>query len=334
MNTPADGAMSPKWGLRCLLGGALMGLANLVPGISGGTMLLAAGIYPRFIQALADLSGLRFRKSSFIVLGLVGIAAAAAILLGAGPVKDAVVEHRWAMYSLFIGLTLGGVPVLWQMARPATNAFSAGTVVGLLVMAALAWLQFEGASSGVNREGVVMMFVAGVAGASAMILPGVSGGYLLLVLGVYVPVLAAIDGLKEALEAGDLTSASEPFFDVVLPVGVGVAIGVLVISNLIKVVLERHEQPTLGVLMGLLVGAVFGLWPFQEGVPPRVGELFKGRALTAERLAELTPDKFPTELYTPSFTDVMMAVGLIGVGYMITTLVAHLGGAKPSRRQA
>jgi len=326
--------MSPKWGLRCLLGGALMGLANLVPGISGGTMLLAAGIYPRFIEALADLSGLRFRKSSFIVLGLVGIAAAAAILLGAGPVKDAVVEHRWAMYSLFIGLTLGGVPVLWQMARPATNVFSAGTVAGLLVMAALAWLQFEGASSAANREGVVMMFVAGVAGASAMILPGVSGGYLLLVLGVYVPVLSAIDGLKEALEAGDLNSASEPFLDVVLPVGIGVAIGVLVISNLIKIVLERHEQPTLGVLMGLLVGAVFGLWPFQEGVPPRVGELFKGQALTAERLAELTPDKFPTELYTPGFTDVMMAVGLIGVGYMITTLVAHLGGAKPSRRQA
>jgi putative membrane protein len=220
------------------------------------------------------------------------------------------------------------------MARPATNAFWSGTVAGLLVMAALAWLQIEGASSGVNREGVAMMFVAGVAGASAMILPGVSGGYLLLVLGVYVPILSAIDGLKEALQASDLTSASEPFLDVVLPVGIGVAVGVLVISNLIKIVLERHEQPTLGVLMGLLVGAVFGLWPFQEGVAPRVGELFKGQAMTPERLADLTPDKFPTEFYTPSFTGVMMAVGLVGLGYMITTLVAHVGGAKPSRRQA
>ena len=111
-----------------MLGGALMGLANLVPGISGGTMLLAAGIYPRFIQALAELSGLRFRKSSFIVLGLVGVAGTGAILLGAGTVKDAVVEHRWAMYSLFIGLTLGGVPVLWQMARPATGPFWVGII--------------------------------------------------------------------------------------------------------------------------------------------------------------------------------------------------------------
>ena len=332
MNTAAEGSLGPKWGLRCVLGGALMGLANLVPGISGGTMLLAAGIYPRFIQALADLSALRLRKSSIMVLVLVTGAAAVAILLGAGTVKDAVVEHRWAMYSLFIGLTLGGVPVLWRMARPAENVFWVGMCAGLLVMAALAWTQVGGASSGESREGMVMMFVAGVVGASAMILPGVSGGYLLLVLGVYVPVLSAIDSLKEALRGNDLGSASDPVFGVILPVGIGVVVGVLLISNLIKTVLERFEQPTLGVLMGLLVGAVFGLWPFQEGVAPRVGEMFKGQTLTAERLTALTPDKYPTEIYTPSFSDVMMAVGLIGAGYMITSLVAQIGGASPRRR--
>jgi len=117
-----------------------------------------------------------------------------------------------------------------------------------------------------------------------------------------------------------------------LPVGVGVGVGILIVSNLIKIVLQRYEQPTLGVLMGLLVGAVFGLWPFQEGVAPRVGEVFKGRLLTADTLAEITPDKYPTELYAPTFTEMMMAVGLIGIGYMITTLVARIGGAEPSRR--
>lgn len=331
MNTGASEAMSAKWGLRCLLGGSLMGLANLVPGISGGTMLLAAGIYPRFIEAIADLSALRFRKGSFFVLGLVGIAAAVAILLGAGVVKDAVVQHRWAMYSLFIGLTLGGVPVLWQMARPATGAFWSAMGVGLLVMAALAWMQIYGQGSSSHREGAAVMFLAGVAGASAMILPGVSGGYLLLILGVYVPVLSAIDALKEAIRGNDLASAYAPVLEVVLPVGIGVGVGILIVSNLIKIVLQRYEQPTLGVLMGLLVGAVFGLWPFQEGVAPRVGEVFKGQVLTAEMLAEITPDKYPTALYAPTFTDVMMAVGLIGIGYMITTLVARIGGAEPSR---
>jgi len=309
-----------------------MGLANLVPGISGGTMLLAAGVYPKFIEALADLSSLRFRRSALAVLGLVGAAAVVAILLGAGPVKDAVVEHRWAMYSLFIGLTLGGVPVLWDMARPPSGRFWVGAAAGLIAMAALAWLQVAGSAEGAHREGALMMFVAGVVGASAMILPGVSGGYLLLVLGVYVPVLSAIDALKEALKANALESATEPVLDVVLPVGVGVAVGVLLISNLVKVVLERYEQLTLGVLMGLLVGAVFGLWPFQEGLAPAVGEVFKGEILTVERLAELAPDKYPTAFYAPSFTDVMMALGLVGLGYLITTLVARIGGATPRRR--
>jgi hypothetical protein len=105
----------------------------------------------------------------------------------------------------------------------------------------------------------------------------------------------------------------------------------LLISNLVKVVLERYEQPTLGALMGLLVGAVFGLWPFQEGVAPRVGEVFKGQILTAEGLAALGPEKYPTEFFAPTFTDVMMALGLVGAGYMITTLVARVGGAKPTR---
>jgi putative membrane protein len=251
--------------------------------------------------------------------------------LGAGPVKDVVVEHRWAMYSLFIGLTLGGVPVLWQMARPASRVFWVGTAAGLFVMVGLAWLQVYGASSEANREGVPMMFFAGVAGASAMILPGVSGGYLLLVLGVYVPILSAVHALKEALKANDLASASDAILGVVLPVGIGVAIGVLLISNLIKVVLERYEQSTLGALMGLLVGAVFGLWPFQEGVAPKVGQIFKGQILTAERLAALGQDKYPTEFFAPTFTDVMMALGLVGAGYMITTLVAHVGGAKSDR---
>jgi putative membrane protein len=161
-----------------------------------------------------------------------------------------------------------------------------------------------------------------------MILPGVSGGYVLLVLGVYVSVLSAIDTFRDALRSSDLASAYGPMVHVILPVGIGVGVGILMVSNLIKIVLERYEQPTLGVLMGLLVGAVFGLWPFQEGVPPQVGQVFKGQALTAERLAELTPDKYPTELYAPSFTRVMMAIGLIGVGYMTTALVARVGGAE------
>ena len=100
--------------VRSSLGGVLMGLANLVPGISGGTMLLAAGVYPAFIEAIAEVTTLRFRLRSVILLGTVVAAAGLAILLLAGLVRTLVIEQRWVMFSLFIGLTQTR---LWQGPR-------------------------------------------------------------------------------------------------------------------------------------------------------------------------------------------------------------------------
>ncbi len=114
----SDSATSSKTLLiiRSSIGGCLMGLANLVPGISGGTMLLAAGVYPGFISAIAEVTRFRFRIRSLVLLASVVASAALAILLLAGNVKDLVTNYRWLMYSLFIGLTLGGVPLVYRMA--------------------------------------------------------------------------------------------------------------------------------------------------------------------------------------------------------------------------
>lgn len=318
----------PVLALRSAVGGVLMGLANLVPGISGGTMLLAAGVYPRFIKAIAEISKLKFRKESIVVLGVVGVCVLSAIVLLAGPVKTLVVEHRWVMYSIFIGLTLGGVPVVWEMAKPATGSLWGGAAGGFLAMALIALAQSAGATGSGANDGFVMMFVAGVAGASAMILPGVSGGYLLLVLGVYVPILAGIDTFKNALKAGDIDAAMGPTLGIVLPVGLGVVIGILVVSNLLEKLLEKFEKPTLGALLGFLVGAVVGLWPFQHGVAPKIGDTFKGRVVTEEILAKLSPDKYPTETFDPSGGQIAGALGLIVAGFFVTALIARFGKEK------
>ncbi|MCR9166177.1 MAG: DUF368 domain-containing protein [Nannocystaceae bacterium] len=313
---------------RAATGGVLMGLANLVPGISGGTMLLAAGVYPQFIGAISEVTKLQFRKASLIVLGSVVAAAGLAIVLLAGPVKTLVVDHRWAAYSLFIGLTLGGVPIVWGLIRKPTSAVWGGAAVGFAGMAALAVVQ--GAGTGTDGDaasaGFLMMFLAGVAGASAMVLPGISGGYLLLVMGVYVPILAGIDALKVGLKAGAFAALEAPVLDVVLPVGLGVGVGVVVVSNGLSWLLARFEQPTQGALLGLLVGAVVGLWPFQRGVAPAVGDIFKGQVVTAQSLPTLKAEDFPTEFFTPSAGQVVGALGLVVVGYAITMAVARLGG--------
>ena len=323
----------PSLILRGVIGGVLMGLANLVPGISGGTMLLAVGIYPLFIAAIAEASTLKFRAASLVILASVAGSAGLAILLLAGPVKGLVVDYRWIMYSLFIGLTLGGVPVIWKITKPAVRATWVGAVCGFLAMAALAFLQQAGITgSSEGAAGLVMLFIAGVAGAGAMILPGVSGGYLLLVLGQYVPILTGIDRFKDALKLGDMAAAISVGWQVILPVGLGVVIGIVAVSNLLKFLLQRFEKATLGVLLGLLLGAVVGLWPFQRGNPPEVGDIIKGRPVTEERLAKMDPGDYPTEFFEPSAGQIGGALGLIVAGFFLTTGLSRLDrkSGKPS----
>jgi putative membrane protein len=312
---------------RSVVGGILMGLANLVPGISGGTMLLAAGIYTDFIDAVAEVTTFRFRKRSVVVLLTVAAAAAGAIILLAGVVKNLVIDHRWLMYSVFIGLTLGGIPVIWKLIRRPTRAVWVGAAVGFALMAALAIVQQR--QLGADTDGVsgtFMLGVAGVAGASAMILPGVSGGYLLLVLGQYIPILTAIDTLKEGLRSGDPHTVIAVVVAVVLPVGIGVLVGIVAVSNLLRLLLHKYEKVTLGILLGLLLGAVVGLWPFQQGVAPDVGDTFKGRTLTAELLAELDPEDWPTEYFRPRASQILGAIGMIAAGVGVTLGVSRLGG--------
>jgi putative membrane protein len=326
--------------IRAVVGGVLMGLANLVPGISGGTMLLASGVYPRFIEAIADVTRLRFRFASMLVLGIVVTAALVAIVGLAGTVGRLVIEHTWAAYSLFIGLTLGGVPVVWKLIGKPTITVWLGAAIGFVLMAVVAWVQASGTgASGGGDAGWLLMLLAGVAGASAMILPGVSGGYLLLVLGVYVPILDAIDRFKNALRAADVSAVMEPALHVVLPVGLGVVVGVIAVSNLLKVVLERYPKATLGVLLGLLLGAVVGLWPFQQFVEPAEGSTLKNQTvvrvegeLRYERTGKpVKPKDWPSQYFKPEAKHIGGAAGLIVAGFVMTAAIAVLGRDKPSR---
>lgn len=342
---PATATQRPPI-LRCLLGGTLMGLANLVPGISGGTMLLAAGVYNHFINAIADLTAFRFKPASIITIACIISAVFAAILLLAGPVKAMVIDHRWAAYALFIGLTLGGVPIVWKLLRPANAGAIIGAIIGFAGMAVLAIVQARQPDA-VSRDGYLFMFLAGIAGASAMILPGVSGGYLFLVLGVYVPFLAAIDQFKTGLLE---LSAEETLraFPTLVPVGLGVLVGVVGVSNLLKLLLTKVEKPTLGLLLGLLLGAVVGLYPFQQTVTPEIGQTLKGATVTAieERtdedgevfmvavteIKEIEREDWPTEYFAPNTTQIGSAIGLILLGIVITAGISRLDPDQPQEQ--
>ncbi|MCP3914207.1 MAG: DUF368 domain-containing protein [bacterium] len=263
---------------RALLGGVLMGLANLVPGISGGTMILAVGLYDRFIGAIADVSRLRLSVPAIVFLATVGVGLVIALVGGSGIAVALVNEHRWVMYSLFIGLTLGGVPELLRLCRPVSTVTGVCVVLGIACMAILAW----GLSGTQLPQTLPVLVVVGAAAASSMILPGVSGSYVLLILGMYDLVIGSLSAsaLREDL-AGSLR--------IVGPIVVGAVLGIALLSNVLRWLLARWSGPSHGVLLGLLLGSVLGLWPFQEPVHPDLA-VKRTRKATQMVLAEVPFD--------------------------------------------
>lgn len=309
--------------VRCGLGGVLMGLANLVPGISGGTMLLAAGVYRRLVDAVARVTTFRWSLESIVTLAVIVGGAGAAIVLGAGIIKDLVHEHRWVMYSLFLGLTLGGVPLLWSLLRPITPAGIAGFIGGIAFMIVLAVAQASGSEADASGGGWWLHLVAGLAAGAAMVLPGLSGSYVLLILGEYLVVLGAVEGAKLAIQEGG--GLAEPM-GVIIPVGIGAVIGVVIISNAVKWALEHAKQATLGVLLGLLLGAVLGLWPFRAPRMPEIGETIRGQVVAAASRDTIKAEHWPTEGFSPTGGQWASAIALVLVGFACSVGIGMIGG--------
>lgn len=329
---------------RAVLGGVLMGLANLVPGISGGTMILAIGLYDRFIAAVADVSRLRIRRSSVVFLGAIAIGLAAAVLVGSGVAVRLVSEHRWAMYALFVGMTLGGAPELLKQARPFSGGVWVPMACGFGVMA---WFAFQSGETALEPTLPILVAV-GAAGAASMILPGISGSYVLLILGMY-------DTVIGSLSISEVRAAPVDSLRIIGPVVVGAGLGIALLSNVLKSLLAKHPRPAHGALLGLLLGSVLGLYPFQASVHQELAHrptrkaieavVLKGQSVEDALLGlqEVGAFEFPryverwegkskgdikraslrTARFTPSPKRVLFAVGLFVLGVAATRLLGR-----------
>ncbi len=246
--------------IRLSITGVFMGLANLVPGVSGGTMVLALGLYEEFIQAFSDLTRLRLSLRAIVVVGMLFGVSALTIFGLAGVVQFLMEAFLPGMLALFIGMTLGGSPMLYKEMKPVGPQSLISGGIAFVLMGLLAFV-FE---PGMGTPGFFMLFVGGVAGSAAMILPGISGSYILLILGLYLPIIGGVSAFKDALSARDMAQAFDIGWSILLPVGVGVVVGLMILSNLLKFLLKRYHRVTIGFLMGLLLGSVLGLYPFKE----------------------------------------------------------------------
>lgn len=321
---PVAAADLPMLGLRGLVGGCLMGVANLVPGISGGAMLIMVGIYTRFITGVAELATFRFRAASLVAVGSVGVAAMLTILVLAGVIKDVVLDYTWQVYALLIGMRLGVVPMIYKLAKPVDRSFWIGAGCGVLITLGVAVFRYTTTDFGAaGASSPVLYFLAGLFGASATLLPGLDGSYVLMLMGQYVPILASIDRFKDALTDANVQAAMKELW-VLVPTGLGVACGIGGVSLALRWLLAHRPKPTFGVLVGILVGAVIGLFPFQRSVQPEVGQSVRGQLMTPEVVAVMPRDEWPVLFFSPTPTQIAAAVGLAVLGFGLALLIEKI----------
>jgi len=191
-------------------------------------------------------------------------------------------------------------------------------------------MAFGTETGGASPESFPLLLLSGLAAASAMILPGISGGYLLLLLGQYEPILGAVDELKLGLigPAGFDLARIMASMNVVIPVGIGVVIGIVGVSNGLRWLLVRYEKATLGVLLGLLLGAVVGLYPFQKPVPPTHGFMEHGVQVSDAELETIPIEDWPLERFSPSRGDLAGTGGAIALGILLTWAISRVGGSE------
>ncbi len=245
-----------------MVGGFLMGTADLVPGVSGGTIALVLGIYQQLVSSIrqgssalgsmikADVAGFKGHLSKvewrFLVPLLGGIALA--IVLLASFLERQLEERPVVIAGLFLGLVLGSIGIAWRLLRQATwRHFVIAAIVGLVLFVALGF--GEGQVRG--DPSALAFFGAGILAICAMILPGISGSLILLMLGMYAPVLGAVTDRE---------------FGTIIVFAVGAVVGLALFSQLLYWLLEHHHDNVLAALIGLMAGSARILWPWPDGV--------------------------------------------------------------------
>ena len=297
-----------------ILRGVLMGAADTVPGVSGGTVALVLGIYPRLVAAVGSVDGELIRllrhgrwadaarhvDLRFLAFLLAGVGAGVVTLAG---LMGWLLEHRrQPTFASFFGLILGST---WVVAKLVPRWTAARSLLG--VAAAVAAFLLVGIPALQNPPvGPAYLFLCGAVAICAMILPGVSGAFLLLILGVYHHVTDWVRTLRDGTVPPGF-GAEAPAF------AAGMMLGLLSFAKVLRWLLNRHPGATLAVLTGLMLGSLRKLWPFAIDLAPELP--FKEKT-------------FEPVLPDPSAADTWVAAGLAVGGVLAVLALDRWGRAR------
>lgn len=243
--------------IKDVLKGMVIGIANVIPGVSGGTMLVAMGIYDKLIHCITHIFK-EFKKS---ILFLLPIAIGMAIAIIGGSLG---IEALFEMFPLqtnllFIGLIVGGLPAIWKNVKGKSIRF--GHILAFVAFFALVTVMaFLGEKEGVGVDlsltlvNVIKLFAVGLIAAATMVIPGVSGSMVLLLLGYYNPILSSINDFIGALTSFDMDGILAGI-GILMPFGIGVIVGVLAIAKVIEFVFNKFPLYAYWAIIGLIVAS-------------------------------------------------------------------------------
>ncbi|EGS83384.1 TPA: DUF368 domain-containing protein [Staphylococcus aureus] len=247
-----------------ILKGFAMGTSDLVPGVSGGTIALLLGIYNQFIASISDIFSRRFWPSfTFLIPIIIGM------LLAMGSLSNLfnylLSQHHIPTMFFFGGLIIGIVPYLLKISNYKTSFTTKHymmVIAGIAILIVITLMnngdKHAGETLTLSTGLIIKYFIAGMCASSAMLLPGISGSFMLLVFGVYGTVMLAISEVVKLNFAG---------LPILLAVGFGVLAGFIISSKIIQYFLTHHKLMTFALIIGFVVGSLFAVFP---GLPTNI----------------------------------------------------------------
>lgn len=240
-----------------VLKGCVMGIANIIPGVSGGTMAVSMGIYDTLIYAITHL--FKEFKKSFKALLPIGIGMVVGVVGLATLIKIAFEKAPVPTNLLFIGLILGGLPAVLR--RLKGQKVKVPYILGFLAFFGLvAGFAFVSNAQGGLADVTpsffngIKLFAIGIVSAATMIIPGVSGSMILKLLGYYEPVFGKIPDFISSLKNWDLPALKEELF-IFIPFGIGMIVGIVAVAKLIEMLLRKFSNMVFSCILGLIIAS-------------------------------------------------------------------------------
>lgn len=246
-----------------ILRGIFIGVANIIPGVSGGTIALSMGIYEKIISAVNNVR--KSFKESIKTLLPYGIGAVIGIILLSFVIEFSLEKFELPTLMAFVGLILGGLPPIIK--RVENEKFKFTHLISFLLFAAVIVVPTLIANDiNISRDvtfgfgSVILMLALGVLAAGSMVVPGVSGSMMLMMLGYYDIILGNVTSFIKALTSFDMATMLS-CCGVLIPFGIGVLIGIIVTAKIIEKLLKKYPNATMWGIIALVVTSPFAiLW--------------------------------------------------------------------------